>query len=370
MRRARHRQRAGRSLEARLRPARRPTARRSPRAATERAAERQPAAGRVDPQKLDARRSASSRALYGKDATATVDPPSVMKTLQAILGPRDGWSSTVLRALWEPLKELRGGRGKSPAHEARWLQPRRLHAAARASAIRSTTGASRRPGACSTPAWSTTRTIRAARVVDPVAARLGRADAHAAGRDLQAHRAALSARRSPRRPSARRRARRRRPRCGAALASMERIPAKQKAELGEVLLGRHREEEARHREHALWALGAAGRARAALRPGRGRGAPSEGREVARAAARAGVEGRCATRWPQRSWRARRAIARAISTRRCGGGWPSALKTVADGERLARLVLEPMAREAREERLAFGDALPSGLRLVAESVGGE
>ena len=46
--------------------------------------------------------------------------------------------------------------------------------------------------------------------------------------------------------------------------------------------------------------------------------------------------------------------------------------VADGERLARLVLEPTAREAREERLAFGDALPSGLRLVAtsEPSGGE
>ena len=41
------------------------------------------------------------------------------------------------------------------------VQPRRLRAASRASAIRSTTGASRRHGACSTPASFTTRTIPA-----------------------------------------------------------------------------------------------------------------------------------------------------------------------------------------------------------------
>jgi hypothetical protein len=42
-----------------------------------------------------------------------------------------------------------------------------------------------------------------------------------------------------------------------------------------------------------------------------------------------------------------------------------LRAIADGDRLARLVLEPIAREAKEERLAFGDALPQGLRLGAE-----
>jgi hypothetical protein len=40
-----------------------------------------------------------------------------------------------------------------------------------------------------------------------------------------------------------------------------------------------------------------------------------------------------------------------------------LKLGTDGTHLARLVLEPVAREAREERLAFGDSLPSGLRLA-------
>jgi len=44
-----------------------------------------------------------------------------MKALGNVLGPRDSWSTAALRALWEPLKDLRGGRGKSPQHEARWL---------------------------------------------------------------------------------------------------------------------------------------------------------------------------------------------------------------------------------------------------------
>ncbi|MCA1663994.1 MAG: molecular chaperone DnaK, partial [Myxococcales bacterium] len=72
----------------------------------------------IDPQKIE-QAVAVLRALYGKDGD-DVDPPSVMKRLQAVLGPRDNWSFTVLRALWEPLKDLRGGRGKSAAHEARW----------------------------------------------------------------------------------------------------------------------------------------------------------------------------------------------------------------------------------------------------------
>ena len=36
----------------------------------------------------------------------------------------------------------------------------------------------------------------------------------------------------------------------------------------------------------------------------------------------------------------------------------------DGARLAKLVSEPVGRQAKEERLAFGDSLPSGIRLAA------
>src|SRR5262249_12104447 len=40
-----------------------------------------------------------------------------------------------------------------------------------------------------------------------------------------------------------------------------------------------------------------------------------------------------------------------------------VRTTADGARLAEMVLAPVVLEAREERFAFGDALPVGLRLA-------
>src|SRR6185503_20114289 len=43
-----------------------------------------------------------------------------------------------------------------------------------------------------------------------------------------------------------------------------------------------------------------------------------------------------------------------------------LRSVPGGERLARLVDEVVALEAREERVALGDTLPAGLRLLPDS----
>jgi hypothetical protein len=40
-----------------------------------------------------------------------------------------------------------------------------------------------------------------------------------------------------------------------------------------------------------------------------------------------------------------------------------LRGAGGGERLARLVEEVVALEAREERVALGDTLPAGLRLL-------
>jgi hypothetical protein len=42
-----------------------------------------------------------------------------------------------------------------------------------------------------------------------------------------------------------------------------------------------------------------------------------------------------------------------------------LRGLPGGERPARLVAEAIALEAREERVALGDTLPPGLRLVAD-----
>ena len=43
-----------------------------------------------------------------------------------------------------------------------------------------------------------------------------------------------------------------------------------------------------------------------------------------------------------------------------------LRALPESQRLVRVVLEVVAREAKEERLAFGDALPQGLRLSVDA----
>jgi hypothetical protein len=144
------------------------------------------------------------------------------------------------------------------------------------------------------------------------------------------------------------------------LASMERLPAKQKGELGDVLVGQLEKKKAP--EHALWAVGRLG-ARVPLY------GPIEDAVPARRAER-WLERLLALEWKGESF----ALAAAELGRASGDRvrdldetlrrrLAERLKQLADGARLARLVLEPVAREAREERLAFGDSLPSGLRLA-------
>lgn len=51
-----------------------------------------------------------------------IKPKSLMMTLTKILGvPREQWPMSVLRRIWESLIQHRDGRGKSAAHESRWL---------------------------------------------------------------------------------------------------------------------------------------------------------------------------------------------------------------------------------------------------------
>jgi hypothetical protein len=147
---------------------------------------------------------------------------------------------------------------------------------------------------------------------------------------------------------------------------MERLPARQKAELGNVLLAELEKKEAP--EHALWALGRLG-ARVPLY------GPAE--EV--------VPVRRAEKWLEHllalPWKGEAEALAAAELARMSGDrardldeglrrrLAERLRALADGERLARLVLEPIAREARDERLAFGDALPQGLRLQAPEPSG-
>lgn len=59
-------------------------------------------------------------ATFGSSATQA--PEGVMKHLAAAVGAeRLEWPVTLLRRMWEALLEREGGRRRSPAHEARWL---------------------------------------------------------------------------------------------------------------------------------------------------------------------------------------------------------------------------------------------------------
>jgi len=58
----------------------------------------------------------------GPSAEAEDGAARLVKRLEQIVDlPRDDWPPSALRALWEPLEEGAGGRGRSPRHEQRWL---------------------------------------------------------------------------------------------------------------------------------------------------------------------------------------------------------------------------------------------------------
>jgi molecular chaperone DnaK (HSP70) len=312
-----------------------------------------PASGE-DPKKLEAAAQVV-RDLY----SGSGDPAGVMKALGNVLGPRDSWSTAALRALWEPLKDLRGGRGKSPAHEARWLN---------------LVGYALRPGiGYPLDDWRVKETWRLfnAGVVhdkdDPcrlewwilwrrISGGLTRTQQDEVYKRIAPHFLPSFAKKPDRKPPS--------PqetaemwRC---LASMERLPHKQKSELGELIVGQL--EKKKSDAHLLWSLSRLG-ARVPLY------GPAE--DV--------VPPKKTERWLDRlgalDWKGDAWALCAAELGRCSGDrardldepvrrkLAERLKQAADGARLARLVLEPVPREAREEKLAFGDALPSGLRLV-------
>jgi hypothetical protein len=154
------------------------------------------------------------------------------------------------------------------------------------------------------------------------------------------------------------------------LASLERIPPAAKARLGEVLLERLEAGGTKllgglEQELVIWALGRLG-ARSPLH------GPAD----------AVVAPDVAARWIERllsiEWRSpdKAAFPVAQLGRRTGdrardvpdetrATLAARLRAVPGGERTARLVEEVVALEAREERVAFGDSLPTGLKLAAE-----
>jgi hypothetical protein len=146
------------------------------------------------------------------------------------------------------------------------------------------------------------------------------------------------------------------------LAAMERITPSSKVKLGEAILDRV--ERGKDIELGMWALGRLG-ARVPLY------GPAD----------TVVPGEVGALWIERilalDWKApeKMAFPAAQLGRRTGDRardvddgtrvrLAQRLRAVPGGERSARLVEEVVALEAREERVAFGDSLPTGLRLEA------
>jgi hypothetical protein len=82
-------------------------------------------AGQVDelPRRFSEARNAIER-LYGKRDT-TVDPKEIKnlrRTLEQLIGPRDGWSGTTSRELWSVVLECAGRRRRTAQHERVWFQ--------------------------------------------------------------------------------------------------------------------------------------------------------------------------------------------------------------------------------------------------------
>ncbi len=314
------------------------------------------------------RRFAEARALvelyFGKKPSPVDrrDVKGLTRSLEKVLGPREGWNVALLRELWSALHGGMARRRRSAEHERQWL---------------SLTGYALRPGfGAPLDAWRAAETFSAFGAGLQFQAEprnwqawwvlwrriAGGLDDAAQLRILEAILPFLPPP-DPRRPK---------PRVAGVkpeaidemirlAASLERVPAGRKREVGDSVLERiGREGPA---PHLLWSLGRLG----ARVPFHGSGHACVGPEIAED-------------WLERlvALPAKRAdlafpvaqIARMSGDRARDVGPESrqvALRVLAEaraGEALVRAVREPVALEAAEEQRIFGEGLPAGLRLVA------
>lgn len=325
------------------------------------------------------------RAVFVGEAPAAALP----RQLSTVLGPRDGWSTPVLRGLWEELKRHREVRGRSPAHEARWLnlagfclrpgfgyplddwRVKEAWRAFNAGLVHE------RDETCKLEWWILWRRI---------AGGLSRTQQD----ELWKRVAPLllpGARKPDKKPPSPQEA----AEVWRAVAACERIEAKKKAELGDVLIGLI---EKRRTEAALWSLGRLGGRMPLYGPIDNTVAPviaskwlarlmalplpSE-KPAERAADKSSDRGAVKDRGDEGLAIAQAAAELARLTgdrvrdladhdglRSRLADWLRRAAPGEDGERLALVVREVVPREEREERFAFGDTLPTGLRLVGDS----
>jgi len=302
--------------------------------------------------------------------SGSASPASLPRQLAAVLGPRDGWSTATLRGLWEELKKHREARARSAAHEARWLnlsgfclrpgfgyplddwRVKELWRVFNAGLVHD------RDDPCKLEWWILWRRI---------AGGLSRTQQD----ELWKRAAPLllpQARRVDKKPPSPQEA----AELWRAIAACERLDVKKKVELGETLLSQI---EKRRSEYGLWALGRLG-----------------GRMPLYGPIDSVVPPAVAERWIDRLLKlvsgaerlsaeeAQQAAQAAAELGRLTGDRVRDLATPArerlaeklielvrgpDGAHLGRIVREVVPREEREERFAFGDTLPTGLRLVSE-----
>ncbi|MFO0579656.1 MAG: Hsp70 family protein [Polyangia bacterium] len=309
--------------------------------------------------------------------TGSAPVAGLPKALQSVLGPRDGWSTATLRGLWEALKAHRERRGRSAAHEARWLN---------------LAGFCLRPGfGYALDDW---RVKEAWRVFnaglihereDPCKLEWWILWRRIAGGLSRTQQDELWKRVAPLVLPSLRRLDKKPPspqelaEIWRAVASCERIEVKKKIDLGEALLSQL---EKKRSEYGLWALGRLGARMplyasidnvvppAVAQRWLGRlmalrlpeGASAEERyQLGQAAAELGrLTGDRVRDLPEGE---RQKLAAWLLQIVAGpdGKDPA---SGGEGRHLARIVTEVVPREEREERFAFGDTLPAGLRLIA------
>jgi molecular chaperone DnaK (HSP70) len=310
--------------------------------------------------------AAEARALLRaafEGAPGAPDPAGIVKELERVLDARrDEWPTALIRALWDTLYEVERARARSPEIEGRWLNLagyllRPGHGAAlddwRITCMWKVFNAGLehdRDNACRLAWWILWRRL--------------------AGGLKRGHQEQVHGRIAPLfLPGEKQKAKwykvKPTPQEAAemwrAVASLERLPAAWKVTLGDELIARL--EKRKDTDSGFWALGRLG-ARVPLY------GPLDAVVPAEAAAR-WIDRLLALAWapPEKI-----AFPAAQMGRRTGdrvrdlddavrGRLAERLRAMPGGERPARLVEEVVALEAREERVAFGDTLPAGLRMV-------
>ncbi|MBL9009066.1 MAG: hsp70 family protein [Myxococcales bacterium] len=311
------------------------------------------------------------RAVFVGEAPAA----SLPRQLSTVLGPRDGWSTAILRGLWEELKKHREARSRSPAHEARWLNlggfclrpgfgyPLDDWRVKEAWRVFNAGLVHERDETCKLEWWILWRRI---------AGGLSRTQQD----ELWKRVAPLllpQARKPDKKPPSPQEA----AEIWRAVSACERIESKKKAELGDVLLGLI---EKRRSEAALWSLGRIGTRMPLYGPIDNVVAPVVvskwlGRLLALPIDKAGAGGTSAS---EEAYAVAHAVAElgrmtgdrvrdvADGTlRQRVAEWLQRVVPGDEGAHLAHVVRDVVPREEREERFAFGDTLPAGLRLLSD-----